>query len=405
MRDLSAKINRPSAPFMVMALSALLSGLPLAGLSAATAGSPQPVRVDQSASPLRVEKHFYGLNRPVRITIDSRSAQGANTLEIVLLDQPGAVIVEPVNVAPGTGEGLPSLSFDLSERMPSIWSIRRACYLQLLRDGEPTGAPLVIQPMLSRLTMWTQRDVRPDGRTPYTRIVGWGAKPKELERRDDDAADVPGDDPLEVQETPIFSGLRIYPERDAVLATELGEMRFAMRPDEAPNTVWNFLTLVEGGYYDGVPFHRIVPATRQGHPFVIQAGDPSGTGSGGPGYWLPMEHSRLPHDFGVLSMARADDPDSAGGQFFVCLSREGTARLDGQYCAFGYAVGNGRAIIEISEVELEDVNIGRAAQPPLIVTASLVPAPPRVPGRGRSDRPALRDNFTPDQRQPTRVPR
>lgn len=388
------------------AIIALLTSIValLAALTASTMREAQPEAPRGNA--LEAQSLYNGLKRPIMVSVDPAAWRGAVTLEIVLLDQPGAVIAEPVALS------AEERSFDLAQKFPMIWELRRAAYAQLLKNGEPTGSALVLQPMLSRLTMWTVRDLRPDGRTPYTKIVGWGPKPPELEQRatdettgEDKAAPPTAEEPIEIDDTAVFSGLRIYPEQDAVLVTDLGEMRYALRPDEAPNTAWNFMRLVDGGYYRDIPFHRIVPATREGHPFVIQAGDPSGTGSGGPGYWLPIEPSRLSHEFGVISMARADDPDSAGGQIFICLSREGTARLDGQYCAFGYAVDGARTILSISEVELADVSTGRAVTPPIIQTAYLAPAPPRAPGKGRPDRRVTREDAVPQNTQPIRIPR
>jgi peptidyl-prolyl cis-trans isomerase B (cyclophilin B) len=118
--------------------------------------------------------------------------------------------------------------------------------------------------------------------------------------------------------------------------------------------------------------------TPAGDPFVIQGGDPSGDGAGGPGWWLPMEDSPLPHDFGVVSMARDIHPDSAGSQFFICLSRAGTARLDGSYTAFGRVVEGGDVVRRIAQVPLADVATGRPRRPPMIRDARLVPAPPRT---------------------------
>lgn len=148
-----------------------------------------------------------------------------------------------------------------------------------------------------------------------------------------------------------------------------------------------------------------MPLTAAGQPFVIQAGDPTATGDGGPGYWLPIEDSHLPHDFGVISMARSDDPDSNGSQFFFALSRAGTARLDGQYCAFGYAVDGAATIKAIAEVELADVKAGKAVDPPLISSAELVPAPPRTPNRGRPDERITPESKPIEQRPTGRVPR
>ena len=108
-------------------------------------------------------------------------------------------------------------------------------------------------------------------------------------------------------------------------------------PDKAPNTVNNFLSLVNKGFYNGVIFHRIIAG------FMIQGGDPDGRGTGGPGYRIKGEFSGngftqndLKHERGVLSMARAQHPDSAGSQFFVM--HDDADYLDGQYAAFGRVI-------------------------------------------------------------------
>lgn len=114
----------------------------------------------------------------------------------------------------------------------------------------------------------------------------------------------------------------------AVLYTSHGSMLLEFYPKKAPNTVRNFLKLAGKGFYDGTPFHRIVK------DFMIQGGDPTGTGSGDPGYTIKAEFSDLPHVKGTISMARSDDPDSAGCQFFL-VHGEHAAHLDRQYTAFG----------------------------------------------------------------------
>lgn len=104
-------------------------------------------------------------------------------------------------------------------------------------------------------------------------------------------------------------------------------------PKTAPNTVANFISLVEDGFYDELIFHRVIPG------FMIQGGDPDGNGTGGPGYTIEGEftangfENNLKHERGVISMARAQDPDSAGSQFFIMV--EDSASLDEQYAAFG----------------------------------------------------------------------
>ena len=115
-----------------------------------------------------------------------------------------------------------------------------------------------------------------------------------------------------------------------------GIIRAELYPDIAPNTVRNFISLVSGGFYDGLIFHRVIPG------FMIQGGCPQGTGTGGPGYQIPGEFAAngfsnaLKHTRGVLSMARAMHPDSAGSQFFIMHAD--APHLDGQYAAFGKVI-------------------------------------------------------------------
>lgn len=115
-----------------------------------------------------------------------------------------------------------------------------------------------------------------------------------------------------------------------------GKMVAELYPETAPNTVNNFISLVQSGFYNGLIFHRVIPG------FMIQGGCPQGTGTGGPGYGIKGEFSGngvkndLRHDRGVLSMARAMSPNSAGSQFFIMV--EEAPHLDGQYAAFGKVV-------------------------------------------------------------------
>lgn len=110
-------------------------------------------------------------------------------------------------------------------------------------------------------------------------------------------------------------------------------MEFELYPEVAPKSVANFVKLAESGFYDGLTFHRIVPG------FVIQGGDPLGNGTGGPGWNIPGEFAAngfkndLRHERGVLSWARAQDPNSAGSQFFIMV--DDAPYLDGNYAAFG----------------------------------------------------------------------
>ena len=119
--------------------------------------------------------------------------------------------------------------------------------------------------------------------------------------------------------------------------TNVGTIRIELYAAKAPKTVENFLQYVKEGHYDGVVFHRVIPK------FMIQGGDPnsknadrSSHGMGGPGYKIKAEFNSKPHKRGVVSMARANDPDSAGSQFFICVAD--SHFLDWQYTAFGEVV-------------------------------------------------------------------
>lgn len=299
-------------------------------------------------------------------------APAGSSPSVLVLDPAGEVISAARNLQPGR--------VDLRRQVGTIDSLPRAAWLQLAIDGTPVGTPIVVVPLHSAPPVRTRLAQRPDG-SPYTRVIGWGDTLIDPSDPDDAKAKesaqwIPGD-------APILSGHRLYRDTDVLLETDQGPVRLAMSPDEAPSTVWNFIALVRDGFYDGTTFHRVVPLDRQGRPFVIQGGDPTGTGDGGPGYALALEPSALPHDYGVVSMARADDPHSAGSQFFVALGREACARLDGQYCAFGYAVDGARAVDAIAASPIGNAASGRPARPPAIRRATLVDAPPRVPGTDR----------------------
>lgn len=130
-----------------------------------------------------------------------------------------------------------------------------------------------------------------------------------------------------------------------------GTMKLELYPEIAPNTVRNFISLVNDGFYDGVIFHRVIPG------FMIQGGDPTGTGMGGADYTIKGEfagngiENELKHKRGIVSMARANDPDSASSQFFIMV--EDADYLDGQYAAFG-RVTEGMAVADKIVSEITD---------------------------------------------------
>lgn len=130
-------------------------------------------------------------------------------------------------------------------------------------------------------------------------------------------------------------------ESGAVMSGEL-------YPEIAPNTVNNFIALANSGFYDGVVFHRVIPG------FMIQGGDPSGNGTGGPGWHIKGEFLQngvanpIKHTRGVISMARSMDPNSAGSQFFIM--HQDAPHLDGSYAAFGHVVNGIEVVDEIANV-------------------------------------------------------
>lgn len=131
---------------------------------------------------------------------------------------------------------------------------------------------------------------------------------------------------------------------------DYGTILIELYPDYAPNTVANFISLIEEGFYDGLTFHRYV------EDFVLQGGDPNGNGTGGPGYRIEGEFkangytkNTLSHTTGVISMARSSDYDSAGSQFFIVLSDKYTTSLDGLYAGFGKVTQGMDIILEICD--------------------------------------------------------
>lgn len=272
-------------------------------------------------------------------------------MSLALLKPPSGEQVASVPVTPGTA--------DLAALYPVLWNgdkdaqnrsaVPAVRYVQLIIDGGPVGAPLVLQPLVDPAQ----------------------------------AAGLESGQPKYRPSTGVFSGMRVYVAKQVILETSLGEIAIQLRPDAAPNTAWNFLHLAEGGFYTDIDVHRVRPTHPSGGGFVIQAGDPTqrgpsgppASGEGGPGYTIDLEPSTLPHDFGVISMARRQNlPNSAGSQFFICLSREGTSFLDGLYASFGQAVSGADVIVKMSEVKTDGSD--RPIEPVTIRRARVVDAPP-----------------------------
>ena len=132
---------------------------------------------------------------------------------------------------------------------------------------------------------------------------------------------------------------------------DMGDIKAELYPEIAPITVENFVKLAGSGFYNGLTFHRIIPG------FMIQGGDPEGTGMGGPGYFIKGEFAAngvpnsLIHTRGVLSMARSMMPDSAGSQFFIM--HEDAPHLDGQYAAFGKVIEGIEVVDKVASVKTD----------------------------------------------------
>lgn len=152
-----------------------------------------------------------------------------------------------------------------------------------------------------------------------------------------------------------------YETKNPVVAfyiPKYGSVVIELYPEIAPNTVANFVSLVQSGFYDHNTFHRLVPG------FVLQGGDPTGTGTGGPSYTIPGEFASngvvnsLKHEKGVVSMARSSDPNSAGSQFFIMLDT--STSLDGDYAAFGKVVDGMELVSKIEKTEVvQDAQSGQ----------------------------------------------
>lgn len=283
-------------------------------------------------TPLRPEFTYNGVDRPFPVTVETPKGYKKFTLQI----QKGnsREMLNEFEVRAG--------KIDIASKLPEFWKLKRTevTYLQLTGDGKNVGPALVLQPMTNPKVVTLD---------PTTKTPKW-------EKDEDDT----------------YAGIRTWIDQNVVMNTEFGDIEFKMRPDVAPNAVWNFLELIKGGFYREIIFHRIVQKhPRTGKQFVIQAGDPTGTGAGSPGYAFPLEQSSLPHDFGVLGMARSTDPNTNGSQFYVALSREATQHLDGKYVTYGQCVRGEDVIRKIANVEIGPKD-DRPVEPPIIHTIKLV---------------------------------
>lgn len=318
----------------------------------AAAAAVTALAVGVASGQLRPARVAYGVDRPMPMSIAVPEGAG-DDVKVQLLEAGTAEVFVESSASPG--------AIDFAELFPQLWADQpaRVLYAQLVVDGERFGPAVTLIPM-----------VTPDVASPAGRGVVFQSEQMMAAGR---------------QRPVTYSGVRAVIDRDVLIETSKGEVRIRLRPDAAPNTAMNFRRLVEEGYYTDIIFHRIVKNAGNGHPFVVQVGDPTGQGSGGPGYFVDLEPSNLPHDFGVVSMARSGDPNSNGSQFFICLSRAGTSFLDGNYTTFGEAIDGAGTIMALEGVETGPGD--RPVDPPVLISARLVDAAPYGTGPAPVERP------------------
>lgn len=328
-------------------------------------------------SPEPATREFFGVNQPISIRIDPPAGTGPN-FEIAIYRWGEAEPVDRRFVDPGI--------IDLAGVFPDLWASPSATvrFVQLLDDGEAIGQPLVLDPLVTpplakneNLNRAALHAFDTGDRTGLERLFDLDSRAR-LALRPDVMYVVP---PQGVA----FAGLRIFPLSSVVFETDKGDLEFRLRPDMAPTTVRYISDLIEQGYYTNIPVHRVVAKSGAGRPFVVQFGDPTGGGAGGPGFYMDLEPSSLPHAFGTLSVARAPELNTNSGQLFICLSRDAGLAFDGAYTSFGELVDGSDALIAMENVNADESN--RPTEPLMIRSARLIPAPPITQAREPLSRP------------------
>ncbi len=354
---------------------------------------------------LKPTRVYYQVNRSMPMSVPVGSNRSLVLLSPVN-DEIGRVVIPDTVTSSESTDVLSDTTevIDITLYFPDLFDLITVHYIQLEIAGEPTGAAIVLQPMItcptakkvylfrgakriSGLTYEVENETQIPAQLQAAAQAA-GITPEQFVTnavhqaiaiavgKQSGAAKLVGWIPAQEK---IHSGFRVYVEQNAQLHTTMGDITLMLRSDEAPNTAWNFRQLIVDGFYTDIPFHRVVANAGNGHPFVIQGGDPSATGSGGCGYEIDFEASTLPHDLGVVSMARESTSlDSGSSQFFLCLSREGTSFLDGQYATFGQTIAGIEVVTQIGEVPTGDA--GKPIDMPYIIRAGLVPAEARIAG-------------------------
>jgi len=334
---------------------------------------------------LRAEREYCGVNRRIPVSIERPEGMRGD-LEIALL-RPGTA-EETQRRAVRAGEA------DLGAVFPTLWAAESPTllYAQLLVGGEKAGAALVLSPMMTP---------KPAENITIRRAIREAARAGKLDQldqlldRESNIRQGLGNVAEFFFPTPApytFSGYRVYQDAQVVIETSLGNVVMRMRPDEAPIAAATFMDLVDGGFYTDIRVDRVLVGPP---PFVIQLGDPTGTRYGNPGFFVDLEQSGLPHDFGVVSLARRPShADTGGSQIFICLSREGTRDLDGRFASFAEVVAGAETLLAIESAEVGGEFGDEPVEPIIIRRMYLRPAPPY----GEGPEPVTRPEPSPDER-------
>ncbi len=340
----------------------------LAAIAAPASAQLEPVRF------------YHGLNRAIEMTV-TRPGGERGDLKIALLEAGTARVVDVADVDEGP--------VDLSLLFPRVWNdeFPQLYYAQLMVNETKVGPAVIVRPLVTpqyavdiTLTLALVEAFQNNNEERFAALMN---RQHPFRRALGREAEVE----FPALQDWVYSGVATYADRHVIIGTSEGEIEIRLRPEFAPNTCWNFIDLVEKGFYRDMKVDRVIVSPKK---FLIQFGDPTGTEKGTPGYYIDLEPSSLPHDFGTISMARdIVSPDANGSQIFICLSREGGARLDSRYTSFAEVVRGADVIVRMENVELGGPR-GDMPQDVILISDSwTVPAPPYGEGPEPVTRPAV----------------
>ena len=279
------------------------------------------------------------VKKPIAVTLDVPEKSGGDDVAVELINAATGQVIESRPAKPGEN--------DLADLFRRLWTTDSPQVLlaQAVIAKARIGAPLVLVPMVA---------------PPYAAKVERDGKPQL--------------GPPPPAKSRVLSGYWLFADQRVQVVTSKGTLVFALRTDAAPNSVRNFRDLVDKQFYDGIKVHRIAALSGRTMPDIVQFGDPTGTGQGGPGWFIDYEPSPLKHGFGSLSFARTSEPNSAGSQVIITLGREAAPQLDGKYTVFGQLVSGAETLNAIAKTPVDADGKPREAM--TIESARLVDAPP-----------------------------